>query len=251
MRARHTSGWSGGAWLVRAWIVRAGLLGALCVGTGDARGREGGQAPRVLPPTSARQDAPAAERDSGPANGPDLTDEPAEELPPAALTPPEPLGEAPAEAEGLLWEGDKPLSALRAEATPPPGELPGDGAPVVFNGPEQMDPSLSGRPWSELHFHWQASLYWHRPLYFEEPNLERYGLKHGCLQPLVSAAHFYALVPAMPYLVLLDPPRERMYDLGFARTGTKVVRQPHRYRFRPLAAAAEAALVVGLIALIP
>lgn len=234
----------------RDWLGTAGLVGAMLLWAGNAPGREGGQAPRAAAPATPRLESPAGETDPEPASEADWASEPAEELPPSALTPPElegPVSDEPA----TLFAGDKPLSALRAESAPPPGELPGAGVPVVFSGPEQMDPSLSGRPWSELHFQWQASLYWHRPLYFEEPNLERYGLKHGCLQPLVSAAHFYALVPAMPYLVLLDPPRERVYDLGFARPGTKLARQPHRYRFRPLAAAAEAALVVGLIALIP
>ena len=39
-------------------------------------------------------------------------------------------------------------------------------------------------------YYWQASAFCCGPLYFEEPNLERYGYTHGILQPIISGAHF-------------------------------------------------------------
>ncbi len=38
---------------------------------------------------------------------------------------------------------------------------------------------------------WAAPNFYHRPLYFEEANLERYGFSYGRLQPFASAAHFF------------------------------------------------------------
>ena len=61
----------------------------------------------------------------------------------------------------------------------------------------------------------------HRPLYFEEINLERYGYGCGwCLQPGASAAHFFGTVPALPYLMTVDCPHECIYTLGHYRPGS-------------------------------
>ena len=61
---------------------------------------------------------------------------------------------------------------------------------------------------------WQLALlvavfvFWHvatsptllPPLYFEDPQLERYGHSFPpCCQPLISGAHFFTRLPILPY----------------------------------------------------
>jgi len=78
------------------------------------------------------------------------------------------------------------------------------------------------RPWPILGYHWQATQLCHRPLYFEEINLERYGHSLGCAQPLLSAAHFYGTVAVMPVKFVLEPPCQCVYTLGHFRPGSCV-----------------------------
>ncbi|NNJ28132.1 hypothetical protein [Alienimonas chondri] len=49
----------------------------------------------------------------------------------------------------------------------------------------------------------------HRPLYFEDPNLERCGISTGPLtQPIVSGAHFFGTVPLLPWWAATRPCNE-------------------------------------------
>jgi hypothetical protein len=70
-------------------------------------------------------------------------------------------------------------------------------------------------------FVWAAPNFFHRPLYFEQKNLERYGYHYGgpCLQSAVSAAHFFGTIPLLPYKVAVQRPRECDYTLGHYRPG--------------------------------
>lgn len=76
-------------------------------------------------------------------------------------------------------------------------------------------------------FSWAAPAVYHRPLYFEQPNLERYGHYVTCcdcpadlLQSGVSAAHFFATVPLLPYKIGVHSCCERQYVLGSYRPGS-------------------------------
>jgi hypothetical protein len=76
------------------------------------------------------------------------------------------------------------------------------------------------RHWSEVCFEWKASCLCHKPIYFEEVQVERYG--HSCnpiLQPVVHAVHFFGTLPILPYKMGLQPPRECVYALGYYRPG--------------------------------
>ncbi len=73
--------------------------------------------------------------------------------------------------------------------------------------------------WYPMVAAWEAPAFYHRPLYFEEVNLERYGHKHRHLQPVYSAAHFFANTLALPYKMGVNPPCERIYTLGHYRPG--------------------------------
>lgn len=108
------------------------------------------------------------------------------------------------------------------------------------------------RAFSPTCFRWTATALCHKPLYFEEPELERYGHTWGpYLQPLVSAGHFYAVLPTLPYHMGMDPPWECEYPLGHYRPGNCA---PWIIPAMPLSVRGglvEAGVVTGLIFLIP
>jgi hypothetical protein len=62
--------------------------------------------------------------------------------------------------------------------------------------------------WMPAVYTWTSPVFYHRPLYFEQPNLERYG--HGrarIVQPLLSSAHFFGSIPLVPYKTLTHQSR--------------------------------------------
>ena len=70
-------------------------------------------------------------------------------------------------------------------------------------------------------FTWKATGTCHKPLYFEDVQLERYGHSwNPVVQPFMSAAHFFVSVPLLPYKMGLNPPNECMYTLGYYRPGS-------------------------------
>jgi hypothetical protein len=106
----------------------------------------------------------------------------------------------------------KPISAITTKIAAEPGELPPECGPTsdVFRP----------RDWPLLTYTWKASNLCHKPLYFEEVGLERYG--HSVrppFQPIVSVAHFFASVPLLPYKMGVNPPNECIYVLGYYRPG--------------------------------
>ncbi len=67
---------------------------------------------------------------------------------------------------------------------------------------------------------WQASGLCHKPLYFQDTQLERYGHEFGPIaQPLISSAHFFGNVAFLPYKMGINPPSECQYALGYYRPG--------------------------------
>lgn len=86
--------------------------------------------------------------------------------------------------------------------------------------PEQgHQPGLKCFAWSSPHFY-------HRALYFEQVNLERYGIgAPRYLQPFYSAAHFYGSIGILPYKTLVEHPNERSFTLGHQRPGDYVAYQ--------------------------
>ncbi|MEM8679186.1 MAG: hypothetical protein AAGF97_07540 [Planctomycetota bacterium] len=77
------------------------------------------------------------------------------------------------------------------------------------------------RCWTPITYTWTAAATCHKPLYYEEVGLERYGHSAGpLLQPLVSATRFYAGFLITPYKMGLYPPNECRYPLGYYRPGS-------------------------------
>ena len=123
-------------------------------------------------------------------------------------------------------------------------------APRFANAGVIYPPASEYRPWVASSFYWEAPGSAHYPLYFEEINLERYGYNYGHLQPLVSAAHFFATIPLLPYEMTVHPCHEEIYSLGYYRPGDPADRQRRRIELRADAGAVETGFVIGTILLL-
>ncbi len=76
------------------------------------------------------------------------------------------------------------------------------------------------RSWTPTTMTYMASNLCHKPLYFEEVNLERYGHTAGPLaQPIISSAHFFLNIAVLPYKMGVHSPHECQYALGYYRPG--------------------------------
>ncbi len=143
--------------------------------------------------------------------------------------------------------------------------LRGDGIETI-----QLDIRVGGRPGSDYPCEcrlegetfqprrfattmmtWKAAGNCHKPLYFEDWNLERYGHSHGALDPVLSAAHFFVTLPVLPYKMGVELPWECVYPLGYYRPGSCA---PWTVPAVPISCrgfAVEAATVTGLVFLLP
>jgi hypothetical protein len=146
-----------------------------------------------------------------------------------------------------------PMVELGIYIGPTEGELPTNYAETCWEPFNQSaGPFAGARSWGPSQYLWDATCLCHRPLYFEEINLERYG--YGCcecLQPAASAAHFFATVPALPYCMAVECPCECVYTLGHYRPGSC---PPWRWHWPPCtipAAATEIGVIAGLILIFP
>jgi|GEM_PF-6065247 len=136
---------------------------------------------------------------------------------------------------------------------PSDGSLPPDCAEVSL---PEVKPVTMGfgytRGWDAEQYLWTAPGLQHKPIYFEDIPLERYGQSKGPLiQPLVSHARFFAVMPTLPYQMSLDPPLRPICTLGYDRPGNCVPYVRHRLPWNTRAAVAQVGTVAGLILLIP
>ena len=109
-----------------------------------------------------------------------------------------------------------------------------------------------GRNFIQSEVQWKAPGACHKPLYFEDVQLERYGHETGpVLQPLLSTAHFVGNLALLPYKMGIHPPNECQYSLGYYSPGScaPYMLQPFPWSLR--GALAEAGAAVGGAALIP
>jgi len=125
----------------------------------------------------------------------------------------------------------------------------------AWNIPERCgtgyDP-FDGRNFVPSTVQWAASGLCHKPLYFEQVQLERYGHEIGpVLQPVVSTAHFFGSIPLLPYKMGIHPPFECQYELGYYRPGSCAPYMIPPIPWSLRGAAAQAAAVTGAAALIP
>lgn len=107
----------------------------------------------------------------------------------------------------------KHISDLTTNIKPSEGDLPRD-CPL-------NNDAYQPRRFSPITYTWTASALCHKPLYFEDVQLERYGHMVGpWLQPVVSGARFFLTFPILPYEMGLEQPNECIYALGEYRPGS-------------------------------
>jgi hypothetical protein len=136
-----------------------------------------------------------------------------------------------------------PSTRLELPRAPSPTEArPIRAIPV----PEEFVP-LPARDWAPNRKYWVAAATCHLPLYFHDASLERYGhsieqffgplgrymtypvddprqsnQRNQLAQPFFSAGLFLAQAALLPYNLIVDPPWEAEYDLGYYRPGDRV-----------------------------
>ena len=82
------------------------------------------------------------------------------------------------------------------------------------------DRGSATRNWVGQTYTWKASNLCHKPLFFENVQLERYGHSRGPFaQPIHSVAHFFVRLATVPYQTAITPANECQYALGFYRPG--------------------------------
>lgn len=109
------------------------------------------------------------------------------------------------------------------------------------------------RNWNRICFMWKASTLCHKPFYFEDKALERYGHTYVReeFQPIVSGLRFFLTVPILPYKMGLNPPNECIYTLGDYRPGDCA---PYMLDPLPISVRAgliQAGVIVGGVAIFP
>jgi len=107
------------------------------------------------------------------------------------------------------------------------------------------------RNWACLTYTWKASAVCHKPLYFEEMSVERYGHSWGIAQPLVSGAHFFGSLALLPYQMGVHPPGECIYPLGYYRPGSCAPKIWYQAPLSLRGALAQGGVVTGLVFLLP
>ena len=147
---------------------------------------------------------------------------------------------------------NQPIDQLTTDIRPPAGRLPANAAAETFGreGVLWHSPDAS-RPWMGGVYQWEPSALCHYPLYFEEINVERHGHRVPVVQPVISAAHFFATVPALPFLMALDPPHRPIYALGHCRPGDLEACPIRRIPVLLTPSVVEAAVIVALCFAIP
>ena len=136
-------------------------------------------------------------------------------------------------------------SSTRLELLRPPS--PTEAQPIhQVPVPEEWVP-LGRRDWTPNRKYWAAAGTCHMTLYFQDPVLERYGQgveqalgprgrffsyplddpkqsnqRNQILQPFYSMGKFAFQVGTLPYKLVVDPPWEAEYDLGYYRPGDKI-----------------------------
>lgn len=137
----------------------------------------------------------------------------------------------------------KHINELGTDINPPPPPPDwGENNHGVPNDCPLGDETFKTRQFAPITYTWTASALCHKPLYFEDVQLERYGHMGGpWLQPFASAANFFCTFPILPYKMGLELPNECMYTLGYYRPGDCAP-----YLFDPLPISVRATFYEGI-----
>jgi len=108
------------------------------------------------------------------------------------------------------------------------------------------------RQWPQITYMWKASGLCHKPLYFEQVQLERYGHSWGpYVQPIMSGVHFFGTLPILPYKMGIRTPCECVYSLGYYRPGNCAPYMIDPVPFTWRAALFQTGTMAGLVTIFP
>ena len=96
-------------------------------------------------------------------------------------------------------------------------------------------------------FEWKASSMCHKPLYFEQVELERYGHTVPFVHAGIAHAHFFGQLPILPYKMGIYPPWECRYPLGYYRPGNCAPYLVPPFPLSPRGALVETGVVTGIV----
>ncbi len=136
-----------------------------------------------------------------------------------------------------------------------PCKISENGEDTILECPKEFQLSrepYAGRNFSESIYTWEASNLNYRPLYFEDPNLERYGnSRKDLVQPFVSMGRFTGQLLALPYQMSIDPVRKKIYPLGYYRPGDYTPKRINGIPWNTKAAITQGLTATGLVFLLP
>lgn len=99
---------------------------------------------------------------------------------------------------------------------------------------------------------WAPTNFYHYPLYFEDPALERYGHTYSPLvQPFASTGKFAVQLVGLPYQMALHPVTSRQYALGYYRPGETAPKKLYQIPYNTEATLVQTAAVIGLFLILP
>jgi len=155
-------------------------------------------------------------------------------------------------SEAAAAEMAAPVRRAALDIRPTEGKLPENKAQQILADEASDGPALlSERLWPQTTYMWKAAAVSHRPLRFQDDNLERYGHHHGIFEPAISAAKFFGRIPLMPYMVGATPCDECQYPLGYYRPGDCVPLHRTHPKLSVRGAAYQATASAGGMLLIP
>ena len=161
--------------------------------------------------------------------------------------PNQPFQRAPQGPELLQKIAPRQFESITTRVSPPGEMFPEDQAANLFAEGPTLPESVTWKP-----FYWAASEIWHRPIYFQDIKLERYGQTCSpLLQPALSGAHFFGTLPILPYMTGLDRPLEPVSTLGYYRPGSPAPCVGRRIPWQWDAALIQAGAVVSGVFILP
>jgi hypothetical protein len=114
-------------------------------------------------------------------------------------------------------QSDASLLFSRVNSVDDQSNADANPAPIIRY---QVTQDLSEADWAPYGYAWHSPAFCYSRLYFEQPNLERYGSGYGhMLSPAVSATHFYGSTLTLPFKALFRAPWTCDCTLGHHRPG--------------------------------
>ena len=151
----------------------------------------------------------------------------------------------------------RPIGLLSIDTSPKPkGDsniIPVDLNRKAFGEP----PTVQAAQSTELNTTWapgptpDSMTFPYQPLYFEEPNLERYGRTCSNMQPVLSSMRFFATIPALPYAMTVHHPNQPYHWRWPYEAGWGAPRVRELPPFNAKAGLVQAGVLTGLIFVVP